>query len=379
MNSGSLKSFMFAAFAVAIVPPVMARELPSMLNGPDRAYTISDDLSALPLLVRQKRQLLIDVARTGDLSALTAVINGELDDPWLSPGGIVDDAFEHLRYSSIESQGAETLAALIEILESPYAVIGEGENAIYVWPYLTEIVGQRHLTPSEFIDLFRLIDMAAYRDMLKAGEWQAYRALISARGEWLGFFNKPFAEDAPASTPEPAFDPAQPMAGTSFSNDLAALPIRVQAMRQRLIDIVDDSDVEKLRPLIAGFALNPVFNFMVDVHPIDFMRSHSADGSGRETLEQLKRLLEMPYARIDNGYSPVLYVWPAQSFAATQLAPEQRVSLEAVTTSEHRAFLNALSPESAMSTAIFADGSWSGMALQSNAALQKSLAERPRN
>ncbi len=59
-------------------------------------------------------------------------------------------------------------------------------NLIYVWPYLATRPLDK-LTPSEDVDLYRLVDPAKAAEMKEKKRWTWWCLLVAADGRWLMF------------------------------------------------------------------------------------------------------------------------------------------------------------------------------------------------
>lgn len=102
------------------------------------------------------------------------------------------------------------------------------------------------------------------------------------------------------------------------SRDLAALPERVRAMRELILEAVESGDIEDLRRAVERNETLPIFatgaqrpRTFADV--VEFLKARSFDGQGRETLDIMAAIFDQPYAKITRG-PVVTYEWPA--FAA---------------------------------------------------------------
>lgn len=112
--------------------------------------------------------------------------------------------------------------------------------------------------------------------------------------------------------------------------DIAALPPRVAALREKILEAAEARDIEALRPAIEWNETPPIFargggapkGFS---QTIEFLKSRSFDGKGNEILSLLKAVFAQPFVITRRG--PVTtYVWPA--FAMRQRpdpAPEERL------------------------------------------------------
>ncbi len=106
------------------------------------------------------------------------------------------------------------------------------------------------------------------------------------------------------------------------SRNLAALPERVRAMRELILEAVDSGDIEDLRRAIERNETLPIFatgaarpRTFADV--VEFLKTQSFDGQGRETLAIIAAIFDQAYTKITRG-SVVTYEWPA--FAARSMS-----------------------------------------------------------
>lgn len=171
-----------AAFALAL--PATAQEAESDYVWPEPE--ISSDISALPPPVQEKRQQLIDAARTGDIEALQAIIDAQDLPPRVSFGD-PDDVLAYLKDVSEDDDGRQILGLLVDLLDQPYAFYPDsGGETYYIWPYLAEI-NPETLTPAQQVDAYRLLDKAQIDELAHMGAWYFWRTFISESGEWSAF------------------------------------------------------------------------------------------------------------------------------------------------------------------------------------------------
>ncbi len=148
------------------------------------AVEIIRDLSRLPEAVRKKRDEIIAAARTGDLSRAAAI--AKADQTAVSFGGETDAA-EFWKKTFPDSDGAEVLATLIEVLEMPLVHLDRGTpQEMFVWPYF-HAVDLDKLTPEQRVELFRLVTAFDFREMQKFGSYNFFRTGISPDGRWHFF------------------------------------------------------------------------------------------------------------------------------------------------------------------------------------------------
>ena len=142
------------------------------------------DLSRLPEAARKKREDILAAARTGDLSKAAAL--AKADQTAISFGGETEAA-EFWQKTFPDSDGAEVLATLIEILEMPFVHVDKGTaQEMFVWPYFHAVALDK-LTPAQRVELFRLVTAYDFREMQKFGSYNFFRAGISPDGRWQFF------------------------------------------------------------------------------------------------------------------------------------------------------------------------------------------------
>lgn len=148
---------------------------------------ISEDLSALPPAVAEKRQALIDAARTGDIESLRPIIAAQSSPPNVSFGA-PDDAVDYLISQSADGEGIEPLAILLDLLDAPYAVFDPtGDSPSYVWPYLAVVPDLTSLSPAEKVDAYRLLSHEQVSELVELQAWYYWRVYIAEDGEWQAF------------------------------------------------------------------------------------------------------------------------------------------------------------------------------------------------
>lgn len=170
-----------AALAIAVASPAWAEGL----DIPEGGYVVSDDVSLLPEAVRQKRESLIAIAGTGDISALTPIL--ETDRTTVSFGE-PEDRTAHLVAESMDGEGIETLAILADILAAPYAAMDGGDgDPIYVWPYLAAFESLADLSPDQLVDAYRIMAYAEFEEMKGLDAWYFWRVYVGPDGTLQAF------------------------------------------------------------------------------------------------------------------------------------------------------------------------------------------------
>jgi hypothetical protein len=152
----------------------------------------SEDAVAGPKLpdhVTDLRDVLLTAAHSGRIEELKSAfeVSGTVPDLGISPRS---DPIKALKDRSSDPQGRDTLAAMVEILEMRPGALPLGKdienNLIYVWPYLATRPLDK-LSPSEQVDLYRLVTPALADEMRKQKRWLWWRLVIAADGTWTLF------------------------------------------------------------------------------------------------------------------------------------------------------------------------------------------------
>ena len=148
----------------------------------------------LPGPVQDMREAILSAVRSGRIEELRHAweLNELKPDLGVAPAG--GDPIAHWKRISGDGEGREILAALGEILDAGYVVLPLGRdlenNKVYVWPYFAEVALDK-LTPSQEVELLRLITPAALKDMRSAGKYTHWRVAIGADGTWHSFRRGP--------------------------------------------------------------------------------------------------------------------------------------------------------------------------------------------
>lgn len=145
------------------------------------------DPSQLPEPVQRMRRLIMEAAKSGDITRFRTLLGPRESGTQLSFSEEPDDKVEYMRSMSGDEKGYEILAILLELLEAPAVKLAEGsDDEIYVWPYfvakpLTE------LTPEQMVELMTLATAGDVEGMEESGGYNFFRVGISPEGEWLFF------------------------------------------------------------------------------------------------------------------------------------------------------------------------------------------------
>jgi hypothetical protein len=151
---------------------------------------------------------------------------------------------------------------------------------------------------------------------------------------------------AAQTNPTPA--PASPLAGQAqlagkhkpsetpeVLYDLSLLPAPVARLREQIIDAARTGDIEKLRPILEGNGITPVFSFGGDTDAIAFWKEVSGDGEGRELLAIMIEVFEAGFVHVNRDDKTDLYVWPYfAEVPLDSLTPAQKVELYELVTAQ---------------------------------------------
>ena len=150
-------------------------------------FEISNDYDALPEAVRDLRSMLLEAAYNGDYDALKLRMDEQETPPRVSFGE-VDDPIAYLKSQSSDPEGLQIMAVLADLLEARFGIItNQGEEPIYIWPYLAGLPDVSNLEPYQKVDAYRLLPPAQAEALATDGMWYAWRVMIAADGEWLTF------------------------------------------------------------------------------------------------------------------------------------------------------------------------------------------------
>lgn len=143
----------------------------------------------LPNNVADLRDVILTAARSGNIEELKLAfdVSGAVPDLGVSPRS---DPIKALKDRSVDPDGRDTLAAIVQMLEMPPVALPLGNdienNLIYVWPYLSTRPLDK-LTPAEQVDLYRLVPPELVAEMRKKKRWLWWRLVIAADGTWTVF------------------------------------------------------------------------------------------------------------------------------------------------------------------------------------------------
>ncbi|NTF31367.1 hypothetical protein [Rhizobium skierniewicense] len=153
---------------------------------PQISAQIEHDIGKAPEPVRRLRQLIIDAASTGDIEKLRPLVNPGPNQARVD-GDSGNDPIAALKSFSGDPDGLEVLAIIIDLLSTGYAKIDAGTpDEMYVFPYFAG-KSLTTLTPTEKVELLRIITAGDLADMQEYGNYSFYRIGISPDGQWKFF------------------------------------------------------------------------------------------------------------------------------------------------------------------------------------------------
>jgi hypothetical protein len=143
----------------------------------------------LPGPVEEMREAILAAALSGHIEELRVPLDWNELKPDVTPN-IRDDPIAYWKRTSGDGEGREVLAALANMLQMRHVSVPLGKdpenNLIYVWPYLAEAKLDA-LTPTEEVDLLRLVSPEAAKSMREKKKWTWWRLTIGADGTWHSF------------------------------------------------------------------------------------------------------------------------------------------------------------------------------------------------
>jgi hypothetical protein len=143
------------------------------------------DFNRLPDPIRDTLQSIVVAAQSGNIDDMLSVLEENELPPMLSDKA-VGDPIAFWKKESADGKGQDILAAILNVFSSGFLRKGEGKEAMYIWPYFAEM-DLTKLTPSQEVDLYRLVPPPQGVEMKKSGKYTYYRAGIGADGVWHYF------------------------------------------------------------------------------------------------------------------------------------------------------------------------------------------------
>jgi hypothetical protein len=170
----------------ATAPPSQApSSVPPATPPTGPAPKVQYDLNQLPKPIKRMLEHIVVAAQSGDIGEMLPVLEENELPPILSTSA-VSDPIAFWKKASADGQGRDVLAAMLNVFSSGYVKKGDGKDAMYVWPYFAEL-DLRTLTPSQEVELYRLLPPAQALAMKQSGKYTYYRAGLGGDGVWHYF------------------------------------------------------------------------------------------------------------------------------------------------------------------------------------------------
>lgn len=148
---------------------------------------IQYDIEKLPSPVKLMRQKILDAAKSGNIDRLKPLLGTSSDPTQLSVSDKVNDPIAYLKQLSGDGNGLETMAIMIDLLNSGYVHLDEGnDEEIYVWPYFVA-VPLDSLTNPQLVELFQIMTAGDLEEMKEIGTYSFFRIGITPDGTWRFF------------------------------------------------------------------------------------------------------------------------------------------------------------------------------------------------
>ena len=137
-------------------------------------------------------------------------------------------------------------------------------------------------------------------------------------------------DDEPAKSQEAPRD--EPVPDVHYGE--TDLPPQVQRMRDALIEAAESGEVEELRAVLEMNEVMPTLSFGEIGDPIEYLKTTSGDGKGREVLAILLEVLNSGWVHMDKGKPQEMYIWPYfAQYPLDKLTGPQMVELFKIITS----------------------------------------------
>ncbi|MEX1061190.1 MAG: hypothetical protein WED13_09235 [Methyloceanibacter sp.] len=154
-------------------------------EAPGQAPKVLYDFNALPDPVKRMLEQIVVAAQSGEIETMRPVLESNELKPMVTVA-YVEDPIEFWKKASTDGAGRDVLAAMLNVIASGYVRVGQGQDEMFVWPYFAEI-DLATLTPSQEVDLYRIVPSSLAVPMKKAGKYNYYRLGISPTGVWHYF------------------------------------------------------------------------------------------------------------------------------------------------------------------------------------------------
>jgi len=165
-------------------PTTAATETVAAAAG-DQTPKVLYDFNALPDPVKRMLEQIAEAAQSGEIEKMRPVLESNELKPMVAAAH-VDDPIAFWKKESADGSGRDVLAAMLDVMSSGYVRTGQGEDEMYVWPYFAE-TGLSALTPSQEVELYRVVPPERAVAMKRSGKYGYYRLGIAPNGVWHFF------------------------------------------------------------------------------------------------------------------------------------------------------------------------------------------------
>src|SRR5262245_43983276 len=151
----SLARIALAALVAGAVAVVYVHNEAARAEAADQAPKAIYDFNALPDPVKRMVEKIAAAAQSGEIENMRAVFESNELKPMVA-AAFVGDPVALWKKESADGSGRDILAAMLNVLSSGYARVGQGPDEMYVWPYFAE-TGVSTLTPAQEVELYRIV------------------------------------------------------------------------------------------------------------------------------------------------------------------------------------------------------------------------------
>ena len=151
----------------------------------DQAPKAFYDFNALPDPVKLMVERIATAAQSGEIENMRPVFESNELKPMVA-AAFVGDPIALWKKESADGSGRDILAAMLNVLSSGYARVGQGPDEMYVWPYFAE-TGVSTLTAAQEVELYRIVPRERVAEMKKSGKYDYYRLGVAPTGVWHYF------------------------------------------------------------------------------------------------------------------------------------------------------------------------------------------------
>jgi len=152
---------------------------------PGQAPKVLYDFNTLPDPVKRMLEQIAEAAQSGEIENMRPVFESNELKPMVT-AAYVEDPIAFWKKESADGTGRDVLAAMLDVIASGFVRVGQGRDEMYVWPYFAE-TDLAKLTPSQEVELYRVVPPERAVPMKKAGKYGYYRLGIAPNGVWHYF------------------------------------------------------------------------------------------------------------------------------------------------------------------------------------------------